>query len=384
MMVRLGLWVIAIASISVFVAAPFIMPGPYLDPAAVLVFGSATASTVLVGLLLITRAPRNRIGPLLLLAGVLLAFGYGCSVYALRGAVEVPEWPGVDLVSIIGQSTFIWPIGIVLIGVPLIFPDGRLLSPEWRAVVVLVVMSMTAATFSSLTKVSTGVGGFSNPLAVPGLQTVDAFIDGLSSAMSVLAFGSAAAALWIRYRRGNPVERQQLKWLLALAALAAVFLPTAFIMPNQDLADVAFILGALTLVALPIAIAVAILRYRLYEIDRIISRTIAYTSVSLLLLGVFGAAVVLLSAALASFASGQTIAVAGATLVAYALFQPVLRRVRRDVDRRFDRARYDGERTAMAFAERLRDETDIETVMADLGATVQGSLHPTALGLWLR
>ena len=156
-----------------------------------------------------------------------------------------------------------------------------------------------------------GVGGFANPLAVPGLQPVDAFVDGLSSATSVLAFGSAAAALWIRYRRGNPVERQQLKWLLALAALAAVFLPTAFIMPNQDVADVAFILGALTLVALPVAIAVAILRYRLYEIDRIISRTIAYTSVTLLLLGVFGAAVVLFSAALASFASGQTIAVAG-------------------------------------------------------------------------
>ena len=225
MMVRLGLWVIAIASISVFVAAPFIVPGPYLDPAAVVVFGSATASTALVGLLLITRAPRNRIGPLLLLAGVLLAFGYGCSVYALRGAVEVPEWPGVDLVSIIGQSTFIWPIGIVLIGVPLIFPDGRLLSPRWRAVVVLVVASMAAATFSSLTKVSTGVGGFPNPLAVPGLQTVDTFIDGLSSATSVFAFGSAAAALWIRYRRGNPVERQQLKWLLAVAALAAVVPP---------------------------------------------------------------------------------------------------------------------------------------------------------------
>jgi hypothetical protein len=379
---RSWLWVVAIASIGVFLVAPFVTPDP--DLAAVLVFGASATSSVIVGMVLIARAPGNRVGPLLLLAGTLLALGYAFGLYADAGAAAAPPWPGVGLLSVLGDSLFVYPIVIVLVGIPLIFPDGRLISPRWRAVVWLVVAAMAAQTVASLTSASSSIEGFDNPLAVPGLQSVDAILDGFSSATSVIGFGAAAAALWVRYRRGSPLERQQLRWLLAVAALAAVFLPAAFIVPDQDIANVAFILGALTLVALPITIAVAILRYRLYEIDRIISRTIAYTIVSLVLFGVFGVGVLLLSAALASFASGQTVAVAGATLIAYALFQPVLRRIRREVDRRFDRARYDGDRTAAAFSQRLRDETDLDAVTSDLSTTIRAALAPAALGVWIR
>jgi uncharacterized membrane protein YbhN (UPF0104 family) len=135
---------------------------------------------------------------------------------------------------------------------------------------------------------------------------------------------------------------------------------------------------------IPIAVTVAILRYRLYEIDRIISRTIAYAIVSVILIGVFGVVVVLLSTILSTFAEGQTLAVAGSTLVAFAIAQPVLGRVRRDVDRRFDRARYDHERTVAAFTSRVRDEIDVDAVSGDLASTTRAAVAPAHVSLWLR
>jgi hypothetical protein len=135
---------------------------------------------------------------------------------------------------------------------------------------------------------------------------------------------------------------------------------------------------------MPIAIGMAILRYRLYEIDRIISRTLSWAIVTSVLVAVFAGLVVGLQAALAGITQGQTLAVAASTLVAFALFQPVRRRVQRAVDRRFDRARYDRERTAAAFADRLRTEVDLEAVAGDLTRSVDGALRPRSLVLWLK
>ncbi len=150
--------------------------------------------------------------------------------------------------------------------------------------------------------------------------------------------------------------------------------------PSSDLVWIAVVIGY---PCVPIAIAIAVLRYRLFEIDRIISRTIAYAVVTAIVGAVFGAGIVLLSTAFASVAQGQTLAVAGSTLLAYAIFQPVHRRVRRAVDRRFDRARYDGEATVAAFTVRLRDEIDVDAVTDDLGvdhATRRWPRHPCRSG----
>ncbi len=136
--------------------------------------------------------------------------------------------------------------------------------------------------------------------------------------------------------------------------------------------------------AVPIAIVIAVQRYRLYELDRVISRTIAYAAVSAILVGVFGAGVIVLSSALSTFAQGQTLAVAGSTLLTYAVLQPILRSVRRTVDRRFDRARYDADRTALGFSDRLRHETDMEAVMTDLAQTTRSAVAPASLTLWFR
>jgi len=163
-----------------------------------------------------------------------------------------------------------------------------------------------------------------------------------------------------------------------------VAFPLAFIVPLPPVADAAFFTGLLALLALPLAIGVAILRYRLYDIDRIISRTLSWTTVTVVLLVVFAGLVVGLQALLIDVTQGQTLAVAASTLAAFALFQPVRRRVQRAVDRRFDRARYDSELTAAAFAERLRTEVDLDAVASDLTGSIERTLRPTTLELWLK
>jgi hypothetical protein len=134
----------------------------------------------------------------------------------------------------------------------------------------------------------------------------------------------------------------------------------------------------------PVAIGVAILRYRLFDIDRIVSRTIAYGIVTAILAGVFGSIIVVLSTALSTYAQGQTIAVAASTLAAFAIFQPLLRRVRRNVDRRFDRARYDAEQTVARFSDRLRDDIDLGGLSSDLDATIRDAISPRSVAIWLR
>ncbi len=197
----------------------------------------------------------------------------------------------------------------------------------------------------------------------------------------------AIAALVVRYRRGDRVERLQIRWFAAAVTLCGVgFVATVIQFALRT--STGPLLGALVayagILAMPITIGIAITRYRLYEIDRLISRTIGWALVTGVLVAVFSATVLGLQAILAGFAQGGTFAVAASTLVAYAVFQPLRRRVQRAVDRRFDRARYDGDRTASAFAERLQEEVDLDGVEADIAGTVDMALHPSSFRVWLR
>lgn len=203
--------------------------------------------------------------------------------------------------------------------------------------------------------------------------------------ISVMALG--AADLLRRYRRGSATEQLQIRWLLAAIAflvVAILYGLAVYVIGGPEFGLVAWLPAFLASPALGISIAVAVLRYRLYEIDRLISRTLSWAILTGVLLGVFAALVVGLQAVLHDVTQGQTLAVAASTLVAFALFQPVRRRVQRAVDRRFDRARYDSELTAAAFAERLRTEVDLEAVAGDLTGSVERALRPSALGLWLK
>jgi hypothetical protein len=195
----------------------------------------------------------------------------------------------------------------------------------------------------------------------------------------------SALSLIGRWRRGGPLERAQLKWVAAAAVLVAMAMGGyAFLIGPGKFNDIADLTMAFAFGFFPIAIGVAILRYRLFEIDRLVSRTIAYGVISAILVSVYGGVVLLLQGPLGSVIGGDTIPVAVSTLVVAALFQPLRRGVQSVVDRRFDRARFDAEQTSAAFAERLRGDVDIESVTRDLGTTVHGALRPTHQGLWIR
>ena len=171
-----------------------------------------------------------------------------------------------------------------------------------------------------------------------------------------------------------------MKWFVASVALVAVAMLTLAAQTTEW--AWAFLMLAVAL--LPIAIGIAVLRYRLYEIDRIISRTIGWAIVTGLLVGAFALLVLGLTSVVEPITGGNTLAIAASTLVVAALFNPVRTRVQRAVDRRFDRSRYDGERLLAAFGERLRDEVDLGAISADVLATVDAAVRPTSAGLWLR
>ena len=200
----------------------------------------------------------------------------------------------------------------------------------------------------------------------------------------------AMASLVVRYRRAVGVERQQLKWFAAVIAIAGPALAIAILTSGTTSGTIADVSGAtwgiavISLALLPVAIGIAILRYRLYEIDRLISRTIGYATVTGVLVVVFAAAILLFQAVLAPLTQGNTVSVAASTLVVAALFQPLRRRVQSRVDRRFNRARYDAERIVAAFAGRLRDEVDLGQLRTEITAAVDHTVQPIAVSLWLR
>jgi len=200
--------------------------------------------------------------------------------------------------------------------------------------------------------------------------------------LAVCWLGSVVAQV-ASYRRSSGIRRLQLKWLLAGSATALVGIPlTIFLSGMRGLPGLAGgITGAIALLAIPVCMGVAILRYRLFDIDRIISRTLAYAIVTGLLLGVY-AGIVLLATREVSI--NEPVAVAGSTLVVAALFNPLRRRVQRAVDRRFNRARYDADRIVAAFAARLQDAAVLDSVQDELASTVQNALEPTYLSVWLR
>jgi hypothetical protein len=205
---------------------------------------------------------------------------------------------------------------------------------------------------------------------------------------AVLPFIIVASIVAIagRYRGSVDLERLQMRWLVAAFGSIAVAIPVGFgIWAAFDpSAEIAWVPASVAFMLPPIAIGIAVTRHRLYEIDRLISRGLSWAVLSGLLLGVYAGAVLLLQTVLGDVIQGQTVAVAASTLLAAALFQPLRRRVQGAVDHRFNRARYDAERTAIDFAERLRDEVDLPALRGDFTGVVEAALQPRTIGVWLR
>jgi hypothetical protein len=197
---------------------------------------------------------------------------------------------------------------------------------------------------------------------------------------------AAIVAIIGRYLRARDLERLQLRWLVAALASITIAIPTGFAISAVVGLDspITWIPAAIAFTLPPMAIGIAVLRYRLYEIDRIISRTIGWAAITTILAMAFATLVIGLQALLGSITQSRTPVVAVSTLVAFALFQPVRRRVQAVVDHRFNRARYDADRLATAFADRVRDEVDLTAVSGDIAGVVDGALRPSTIGVWIR
>lgn len=342
------------------------------------------------GALIVMRADGHVIGWLFALAAALMASVFACFGLGLVLASSQPPHPLGGWFSLVGSLLFSPVIILTLPAVALTFPTGTLPGRRWRwPVRIVAVMVAIRLLVIVIRPGPMGDGVPDNPLTPwlpavsPSVLEILGTMDAIGSLSLPLAAGLGVAAIIVRFRRSQGDQRQQLKWFLAAMAPGAVLLPLSLSeatssFPLIDLLSVA------TLPLIAVSVAIAILRYRLYDIDRFISRTISYGLVTALLISVFLVANLGLQSVLSSVTSGNSLAVAGSTLLAAALFTPVRQRVQRIVDRRFDRDRYDGERTASAFSVRMREATDLPTVAQDLDLTVRRAIAPSSVGLWLR
>jgi hypothetical protein len=349
---------------------------------------AVTVPAVAVGTLLAARRPRNPIGWLLL---ALLILGnsptgqYAVLDYRMHHGRLPLGWAAV----VLGAG---WPMFLVLIGVLLwVFPDGRLPAGRWhRLAVALVTVGVVLGFAASAPGIVAAVGrtihvDASGSLAPPAHPWL--IVQGVTIVAAVASWLAWLGWQIPSYRRSAGERRQQLKWLYSGAtAFLVSALVGVFIVPlalgdaagsGPPIVNDLFNLGA---AALPVCLGVAVLRYRLYAIDRIISRVISYAVITAVLAGVFAGLVVLATEVLPFRAP---VAVAVATLAAAALFNPLRGRVQRVVDRRFNRAHYDAEAVVAAFTARLRQTVDLDAVQADLVATVHRAFEPAGVSVWL-
>jgi hypothetical protein len=347
----------------------------------------AAVSAATVGAVLASRRPAHPVGWLLVGLGLSLtvwglAFGYTrYGLVARPGALPAASY----LAGFHNGVVMIWLscAGFVL----LLTPTGSLPSPRWRwwarvaAAAAVVWLLGSVVHPAPLYPEYPSIG---NPLAVPVLPgpLLDVAIP-IAGAVVLVALVVGAASLVGRFRRARAVERQQLRWLALAAGLTALALLIAIAALTMDDSGSNLLDAALgvCVALLPLATGAAILRYRLYDLDRIVSRTVTYGLLTVLL-GLGYAGVVLGLGRL--LPQGSSLVVAAATLAVAGVFQPARRRVQRVVDRRFNRRRYDAARTIQAFSARLRDEVDLDTLSAELVAVVEETMQPTQVWLWLR
>jgi hypothetical protein len=333
-----------------------------------------------VGALVASRQPSNPIGWIFVGVGFVFSVQGVAYEYAVNGILgSGAPWPG----AVIGAwlNAWIWFPSVMAVAtfVFLLFPHGALPSRRWRPVAYiagagLVLGSMQAFRPGPLENFSSVV----NPFAVPTLTP----LGNVGFLVSNVLIIACASSLVVRYRRARTTEREQIKWLAYAGAIAAITLPFGdFFGSRWRVADVLILLS---IVFIPIAIGIAVLRYRLYDIDRIISRTVSYALVTGLMAATFALVVLAIPALVGAQQKTPSWVIAVATLFVAVLFQPVRRRVQSSVDHRFNRARYDASHTIEAFSTRLREEIDIDALSQELQDIVRRTMQPDTVGIWLR
>jgi hypothetical protein len=354
-----------------------------------ILLGLWAVASATVGTVVALGRPAHRIGWLLVAIGLLLAVDSFAEQYARYGLLA-----GVDAIPAVEAMAWVsfWldaPALFLLLFVILLFPDGRLPSQRWRPVAWLLAIAAAA-----------GAGVALRPGELPELAPIrNPFgVQGATAALELLETGSLvvfagvvaalAASLLQRLRRARGLERSQLKWFAYAVALVGVSLAVhlaALAVGLPLIESVTLVALLVAVLGVPVAVGIAVLRYRLYDIDRLINRTLVYGLLTALLAGIYAGLVLVLGQLFGGVGRDPpSLVVAGATLAVAALFQPARRRIQAVVDRRFNRRKYDAAKTVEAFSARLRDEVDLDVLAAELLAVADQTMQPTTVALWLR
>jgi hypothetical protein len=345
-----------------------------------------------VGFVVASRKPRNPLGWILLGGAMFSSLSQDASFYAVADYRLRHGGLPLGWVAVLAQPG--WAAGIVLTGLAvLLFPDGRPPSPRWRWVLWLYLAAATLYLTGVLIASAGAIAGHDIRVDTSGNLLVLSHPTGSSAWWAVVeaVFLPVLALCWAgsvsgqaaSYRRSSGERRQQLKWLLTGSAIAGAGIPLAVWLSARHGIPAGLaggIAGACGELGIPVCMGVAILRYRLFDIDRIISRTLAYASVTGLLVGTY-AGIVLLATRVVSV--NEPVAVAGSTLAVAALFNPLRRRVQRALDRQFNQTRYNAGQTVAAFAATIQDAVDLDSVRDDLATIVQQALEPAHISVWV-
>ena len=346
----------------------------------------AAAGFSTVGAVIISRRPNNIIGWLLNAAGFLLGLNHFSCEYAIYTSLAQPgSLPGGQAAAWLAYWLFV-PSSALVVFLFLLFPTGRLPSSRWRWFagfsVIAASIGVVSMAFSSGV---TYLGPVPNPLGIENLRSVDSIVEPFLFTLLLLA----ASSMFVRLRRATGVERQQIKWFAYAAAVAVsgqILGHSLFVATDASwLRWAGVIPGMVGVLGMPVAMGIAILRYKLYDIDLLIYRTLVYGSLTATLVALYFGGIVLLQRLFVALTGERsTLAVVASTLAIAALFAPLRRRIQSFIDRRFYRRKYDARKTLEAFSVRLRDETDLEALNSELVGVVRETMQPAHVSLWLR
>ena len=342
-----------------------------------------------VGALVASRRPENSIGWIFCVAGLVLAVGVLATAYADyalsagRGSL-----PGEGYAAWL--STWIGPPAALLAAafLFLLFPDGRLPSRRWRPAAWMAAIGSPLVALAGALKPGPldAHRSIDNPVGIDSTLGDVVEVLGLLGALALnLSVLAAGLSLILRLRRARGVERQQLKWFVYAASLMGGGFAASFLLSSDLANSIVWSLGILGFMVLPVATGIAILKYRLYDIDLLINRTLVYGLLTATLVAIYFGGIVLLQEASQTLTGEQSgLAIVATTLVIAALFTPLRRRIQSFIDRRFYRRKYDARKTLEAFSAKLREETDLEALNEDLVGVVKETMQPAHVSLWLR
>jgi hypothetical protein len=347
------------------------------------VFNAVLLVFAAIGALVAVRQPRNPVGWLLFAMGVLKVIGFLAQEYAIHSLFwKSGVLPGGEVAAWLWNFAYV-PLFLALPFILLMFPDGRLPSPRWRWLAVLLSINGLVLTIGA------GIANWEQRgrELLTGQFEMPVFL-GVSLIVTGFALVASGVSLVLRYSSAAGERRAQLKWLAFSAELIALWIVAEMVRQAARLEDGLAILlvdamGVVALLSFPVSVGVAVLRYRLYEIDRIINRALVYGLLALMLAGGYWVSVLVLQSVL-PLAGRSPLVVAASTLAIVALFHPMRTRVQSFIDRRFYRTRYDAERTVADFGARLRQEIDLDELGADLVGVVKRTMQPSNVSLWLK